>query len=159
MQGRAAIEAEGFKVHPVPFVRGRLAPLATWRTILALRRLRRQIAPAVSHHVAIQAAVLGSLAAIGQPGAQVNALTGFGYAFIARSPKARMLRAAIGVLLRRLIDRPDAVALVQNPDDRQDLLALGIAAIGIVLIAGSGVDIGRFAVARPPGSGLLCRPP
>ena len=153
VDGRAAIEAEGFTVHPVPFVRGRLAPLATWRTILALRRLRREVAPAVSHHVAVQAAVLGSLAAIGQPGASVNALTGFGYAFIAKSPKARIVRAVIGLLLRRLINRPDAVALVQNPDDRRDLLALGIAADRIVLIPASGVDVVRLKPSvEPPGT-------
>ena len=154
--GRAAIEAEGFTVHPVPFVRGRIAPLATWRTVRVLRQLGREVAPAVSHHVAVQAAVLGSLAALGRPGGRVNALTGFGYAFIATDPKARLLRAAIGLLLRYLINRPDALALVQNPDDRRDLLALGIAADHIVLIPGSGVDVERLKPSpEPPGAPRL----
>jgi len=156
VDGRSAIEAEGFRTHHIPFARGRIAPLAAWRTVLALRRLRREIAPAVSHHVAVQATVLGSLAAVGQPGARVNALTGFGYAFIAQSFGARALRATIGWLLRRLIDRPEAVALVQNPDDQRDLVALGIAADRIVLIPGSGVDVDRLKpTPEPPGPARL----
>jgi glycosyltransferase involved in cell wall biosynthesis len=51
------------------------------------------------------------------------------------------MRAVIGKLLRLLIDRPRSVALVQNPDDRQLLLGLGIAPTRIVLIPGSGVDV------------------
>src|SRR5213595_1471325 len=51
VDGRAAIEAEGFVLHQVPFVRGAIAPLASLQTIMTLRRIRRQIAPTVSHHV------------------------------------------------------------------------------------------------------------
>ena len=85
--GAAAIEREGFVLHPVAFARGRLAPFATLATILALRRLHREIAPTLVHHVALQATILGSLAALGQPAARVNAITGLGYAFISDSPK------------------------------------------------------------------------
>ena len=42
---------------------GRLSPLASFRTIAALRRLHRQLAPAVTHHVSLQTIMLGSLAA------------------------------------------------------------------------------------------------
>jgi glycosyltransferase involved in cell wall biosynthesis len=150
--GRAAIEAEGFTVHPVPFVRGSIAPLRSLRTIAALRRIQRQIKPAVTHHVAVQCVVLGSLAAIGQPGSRVNAFTGFGHSFISGSPRARTLRAAIGALLRRILNRPAAVALVQNPDDRKSLISLGIAANHIAVIPGSGVDVEALRPsAEPPG--------
>ena len=150
VDGRAAIEAEGFRLHHIAFQRGRTAPLAALRTVAALRRLRRQIAPAVSHHVAVQASILGSLAALGQPGARVNALTGFGYAFISESLRARLLRGVIGLLLRLLVNRPNAVALVQNPDDRRDLEALGIAPDRIALIPGSGVDTERLTPSPEP---------
>src|SRR6202030_4217469 len=58
VSGRAAIEAEGFVLHPVPFVRGRLSPSGTIATIRALRAIHRAIAPDLVHHVALQATAL-----------------------------------------------------------------------------------------------------
>lgn len=138
--GAAAIRAEGFALHPIPFARGTLSPIAAWPTITALRQLHRTLTPAICHHVALQACVLGSLAAIGTRAALVNALTGFGYAFIGNDVKARLLRLTMGSLLRFLFVRPGSVTLVQNPDDRASLLAMGIPASHIALISGSGVD-------------------
>jgi glycosyltransferase involved in cell wall biosynthesis len=140
VDGAAAIQSEGFVLHPVPFSRGKISPLATLSTIAALHRIERQIEPAVTHHVALQAAILGSLAAIGRPSARINALTGFGHTFISNTPQTRVLRMLIGLLLRSLVNRPNTLALVQNPDDREGLLALGIARDHITLIPGSGVD-------------------
>src|SRR5262245_26160077 len=80
--GAAAIRSEGFNLHPVPFARGKLSPLAALRTIMALRRVHRTVTPALAHHVALQSSILGSLAAIGRPCARINALTGFGFTFI-----------------------------------------------------------------------------
>jgi glycosyltransferase involved in cell wall biosynthesis len=154
--GAAAIAREGFSLHPVHFARGRLAPLATLATIRTLRRLYRDLAPDLVHHVALQATILGSLAALGLPVARVNAMTGLGYAFISDSAKARVVRAIIGTLLRVLLDRARSVALVQNPDDRALLARLGIAAERIVLIPGSGVDIDRLKpMPEPPGTVTL----
>jgi glycosyltransferase involved in cell wall biosynthesis len=150
--GAAAIAREGFVLHPVRFRRGRLSPFATLATILALRRIYRDVAPDLVHHVALQPTILGSLAALGRPIARVNAITGLGYAFISDSVRARVVRAAIGMLLRRLLDRDRSVALVQNPDDRDLLCGLRIAAERIVLIPGSGVDVVRLTtMPEPPG--------
>jgi len=150
--GGAAIEREGFALHPMRFARGRLAPLATLASIRELHRVHRRIAPDLVHHVALQATILGSLATLGRPVARVNAITGLGYAFIAETRKARIVRAALGRLLRFLVDRPRSVALVQNPDDRALLQGLGIAAERIVLIPGSGVDVDRLVpMPEPPG--------
>ena len=90
--GSEAIEKHGFKVHPVPFARGRISPLASMRTITALRRLQRQLRPNVTHHVALQAVVLGSVAALGLSGARVSAFTGLGHVFVSSSVKSRILR-------------------------------------------------------------------
>jgi glycosyltransferase involved in cell wall biosynthesis len=150
--GAATIEREGFVLHPVRFARGRLSPLATLATIRELRKLHRQLTPDLVHHVALQPTILGSLAALGLPVARVNAVTGLGYAFISESRKARLVRGAIGTLLRLLIGRRGSVALVQNPDDRALLQRLGIAAERIVLIPGSGVDVTRLRpMPEPPG--------
>jgi glycosyltransferase involved in cell wall biosynthesis len=139
--GGPAIEQEGFILHPIPFKRGRLAPFTSLRTLLALRRIHREVDPDIVHHVALQAAVLGTLAAGKRSVARVNALTGLGYAFTSQSRKARVLRRATAAALRNLFDRSGSVALVQNPDDATALVALGIPQKRIVLIPGSGVDV------------------
>ncbi len=150
VDGAEAIEAEGFKLHSIPFVRGRVGPFAALRTISALRRIHRNVRPVLAHHVALQAAVLGSLAVIGRRTTCVNALTGFGFTFISENIKARLLKPLIVFLLRFLCMRGKNVALVQNPDDRDALLSLGIAADHIAVIPGSGVDVERLQPSPEP---------
>jgi glycosyltransferase involved in cell wall biosynthesis len=149
--GAAAIEAEQFILHPISFVRGSLSPTATLSTLAALRRVRREVKPVLTHHVALQTCVLGMLAALGKPGACVNAFIGLGYLFTSETAKARALRAAIGTLLRFLVNRNGCIALVQNNDDMAALISLGIAKTRIALIAGSGVDVDRFTPLGEPG--------
>lgn len=150
VDGAAAIEANGFKLHPIQFTRGSVAIFSTLRTIFTLRRIHRKIAPTIAHHVALQAAVLGSIASIGRSTPIVNALTGFGFAFISDNLKARLLRPLIVFLLRFLCARNNTVALVQNPDDRAALLSLGITDNHIAVIPGSGVDIERLQPMAEP---------
>ncbi|HET7911975.1 MAG TPA: glycosyltransferase family 4 protein [Pseudolabrys sp.] len=150
VDGAKAIEAEGFRLHAIPFARGGVGPLAALRTIAALRRIHRNVRPVLAHHVALQAAVFGSLAAIGRRTTCVNALTGFGFTFISENIKARLLKPLIVFLLRFLCMRGNNVALVQNPDDRNALLSLGIAADHIALIPGSGVDVERLQPSAEP---------
>jgi glycosyltransferase involved in cell wall biosynthesis len=142
--GAAAIEREGFILHAVPFARGRIDPFANLAAIRTLRNVQRR--------VALQATVLGATAATGLGGKSVNAITGLGHAFIADNAKARMLREIIGAILRRSINRPGQVALVQNPDDAALLEKLGLSSAHIVIIPGSGVDIEKF---QPIPEGLL----
>jgi glycosyltransferase involved in cell wall biosynthesis len=149
--GTAAIESEGFTLHPIPFARGSLSPAATLTTLAALRRVNSKVAPDVTHHVALQASVLGLIATLGRRIACVNAFIGLGYAFTSASIKARMLKFLIGATLRRLADREGSIALVQNGDDRAAMMSLGISKGRIVLISGSGVDVNRFMpLPEPP---------
>lgn len=152
VDGAAAIEAERFTLHHVPFIRGGLSPLGVIAAIRALRRIHQAVNPALCHHIALQAAVLGSLAAIGRRASCINALTGLGYMFTSDGAKARLLRPFIRMLLRLLFSRPDRIVLVQNPDDREGMRALGIAPERIALIPGSGVDIEElWPSPEPPG--------
>jgi len=123
--GAAAIQAERFMLHSIPFVRGSLSPLATFSTIAALRRVHRDTKPVLTHHVALQACVLGMIATLGRPVACVNAFIGLGYTFTSNARKARAVRRLIGVLLRFLVNRKNCVALVQNGDDMAALMSLG----------------------------------
>jgi glycosyltransferase involved in cell wall biosynthesis len=146
--GEPAISREGFVLHPIPFARGRTSPGAAIVTVLALRNVLRRVRPTIVHNVALQPAVLGSLAAIGLRAVTVNAITGLGHTFIADTPKTRILRRLIGIVLRQFVDHGRNVAIVQNPDDRTLLRSLGIREDHIVLIPGSGVDVEQL---RPTG--------
>src|SRR5579871_6620729 len=138
--GAHAIEAEGFTLHPIPLRRGGISPLAAIPTILALRKITRRIKPAIAHHSGLQCCVYGAIAAFGMPFRYVSAMTGMGYVFTSVTWRTRVLRSILKAILPSLLDRPGNVVLVQNPDDRAALVALGISEAAITLIAGSGVD-------------------
>jgi glycosyltransferase involved in cell wall biosynthesis len=148
----AAIEAENFVLHPVPFARGRMSPLASAETIRALRRVHRAVKPDIVHHVSLQPIVLGLIAALGSGVASVNAFTGLGYLFTASSSKAKAARQITQIALRFLLDRNRTISLVENRDDFAVLASLGIPQSRIALIDGSGVDVRHFLpLAEPPG--------
>ncbi len=121
----------GFMLHPLSWRRGSINPRrSAWRSIGEVRALYRALTPDLVHHVALQPAIIGSLAASGLPLTRLNALAGLGFAFTSRSAKARL--AAPGP--RRAVaascsTRPHAAVLVQNPDDRAAVGALGVARI------------------------------
>jgi glycosyltransferase involved in cell wall biosynthesis len=138
--GADAIEAEGFIVHPIPLQRGGISPFAAMPAILALRRIERQVKPHIVHHSGLQCSVIGSAAALGTKIPQVNAMTGLGYVFTSSTSRSRLLRRVLKSTLPSLLDRPRKIVLVQNPDDREALLDLGIKEERMALIPGSGVD-------------------
>lgn len=139
-KGAADIERLGFTLHPLAWQRGSTNPFDVLANIRQVRSLYRTLKPDLAHHVGLQASIVGSLAAAGLPLAILNALTGLGFAFTSRNIKASVLRPAMSVLLRLLMKRDSARALVQNPDDRAALKRLGVPAEKIEIIPGSGVD-------------------
>lgn len=147
-----AIRDEGFTLHSIPFDRGGLSPVSAFSTIKALRELEQRIEPEVIHHSGLQCCVFGGIAAFGTSARQINALTGLGYAFTSRAPGARAARLVLAPLLRRLLNRTNSIALVQNPDDRGALEALGVSLDCIALIPGSGVDTDKLTpIPEPDG--------
>ena len=136
----AAIRAEGFTLHPLNLDRGNQNPFHVGSAILQVRRIYKQLRPQIIHHVALLPTVVGSIASLGLPLWKINAVTGFGFVFTSRSWKARLFRPVMAWVLRRLLGRTKSVVLVQNPDDRDMIRALGVEPANIVLIPGSGVD-------------------
>jgi glycosyltransferase involved in cell wall biosynthesis len=136
----AAIEAQGFHLHPISWRRGSFDPTDLLPVLREVRGLYRDIEPALAHHVALPAIVVGSLAALGLPMACVNAMTGLGTVFIGNSVRVRAARIALRPALRGLLNRGRAAVLVQNPDDRSTIEKLGVDPTRIALIPGSGVD-------------------
>jgi glycosyltransferase involved in cell wall biosynthesis len=141
---RAAIESLGFRVHAVQWRRGSINPLALLNSIFAVRRHYRAIGPDLVHHVALQPTIVGSLAASGLTCVRLNALTGLGFVFTSETLKARLVRPVFRALLRYVFGHARAAVLVENPDDRATVSALGAAEECIFTIAGSGVDTDRL---------------
>ena len=137
----AAIEAEGFHLHPVSWRRGSLDPRDLVRVVREVRKLYHGLKPDLAHHVALPATVVGSLAATGLPVVCLNTMTGLGTMFINDTAKVRMARPVVRLALRRLLNRPRAAVLVQNLDDRAVIERLGVNGERIAVIPGSGVDI------------------
>jgi len=150
--GARAIEAEGFKLHPIPLRRGGISPLSAIPAILALRQISARIKPDIAHHSGLQCCVYGSIASFGRKFPYVSALTGMGYVFTSATWRTQLLRTILKWLLPSLLNRPGDIVLVQNPDDRVALVDFGISAARIVLIPGSGVDTDALLpLAEPDG--------
>jgi len=148
---RAAIETLGFHLHAVDWRRGSIDPFAFLNSIRAVRRHYRAIAPDLIHHVALQPTIVGSLAAWSLTSVRLNALTGLGFVFTSATLKALLLRPVVGLLLRYVLSNSRAAVLVENPDDRGAVKALGVADNRIFTIAGSGVETDKLMpLPEPP---------
>lgn len=139
-EGGEAIRAEGFHLHPLTWRRGSTNPLDFIRAVAQVREVYRSLKPALVHQVAFWPSIVGSVAALGTGITRLSALAGLGFAFTSKTPKARMVRALMQPLLRGLLGGPHGAVLVQNPDDRAAIAALGIPPSKIFVIPGSGVD-------------------
>lgn len=149
-KGRGAIEAEGFSLHPVTWRRGSVHPLAFFSNIRAVRQVYRAIRPAIVHNVALQPSIVGSLAAEGLPFVRLNALAGLGFSFTSNTLKAHLVRPVLRMLLRHVLGSRHAAVLVQNPDDRAAIEALGVPASKFTVIPGSGVETDRLTPLPEP---------
>lgn len=144
---RKDIEAEGFRIEPLSWKRGSLNPLGLIADVIAIAGVYRRVRPHVAHHVSLKPVVLGSFAALFLPNVAVlNALTGLGYTFTARSFRARLLARTVRTVLRPLLRRQATVTLLENDEDRRFLVdAIGVPAEQTAVNRGSGVDLAHFA--------------
>jgi glycosyltransferase involved in cell wall biosynthesis len=148
----AAIEAEGFSLHPLSWRRASLSPLAFLGDVMALRGLYNRLAPRVVHHIAMKPTLIGNLATVGMIDVTcINSLAGMGYVFTSKKLLARALRLPFEIMLSILLNRSNVVNVVQNPDDREALERLGVLPSRIEIIPGSGVDTHQLtATPEPP---------
>lgn len=140
VDGAEAIKSYGFTLHPLNWRRGSARPSDLIRILGEIRALYRRLKPDIVHHVGVQPAIIGALASLGLPIFKLHALAGLGFAFTSRTARARVTGFAMRLLMRSLLNRPRNAVLVQNPDDRAAVTALGISLDRIFLIPGSGVD-------------------
>lgn len=149
---RAALEQEGFTVHPMQPWRRSLSPIAALRTVLEIQRIVERVEPAVIHQLAVMPVMLGSVAALGGAAVhRINHLTGLGYLFVSEKVLPRLIRPGIRLAFRYLLNRPHNVTVFQNDDDRRELIASGLVdSANTFLIRGSGVDIAHFGELPDP---------
>jgi glycosyltransferase involved in cell wall biosynthesis len=134
--------------HPYALDRKSANPLAEARAIWGLRRIMREARPQIVHGVTPKGTIYGSLAARGVSGVRgiVSTVTGLGFVFSSSSAKARALRPLVARAYRSAFADPRARVIFQNPDDRELFLKMGVLRESQArLIAGSGVDVERFA--------------
>ena len=150
--GRAGIEAEGFVAHPLSWSRGSLSVRDSFAAVRQLRALYRELEPAIVHNVALKPVLLGTIGGLGfGKTAVVNSLTGLGALFVDGGGASTLTRKIVEFALGRLLRRAKSRTIVQNPDDRDFLVGLGVPADKIAIIAGSGIDIDKYqALPEPP---------
>ncbi len=147
-----AIKAEGFVLHELSWEKAGQTPFTLARDVLIIRRLYRSVRPDIINHVALKPVILGMLAAFGLGMAKVNIITGLGSGFIGRDWKGRILKSVLVAALRTLLNRKRTVSVVQNSDDRETLISIGINPETVNLILGSGIDIDNTEpLAEPSG--------
>ncbi|KDC80757.1 glycosyltransferase, group 1 family protein [Bordetella bronchiseptica MBORD635] len=148
------IVARGFAHHAIPMTRSGKQPLQELRSVWALVRLFRRLRPGLVHLVTIKPVLYGGIAArlAGVP-AMVAAISGLGFVFVAGGLKARLLRAAVGRLYRLALGHRNSRIVFQNTADRDVLARLGaVRAEQVVMIRGSGVDLGQYRVVPEPAA-------
>lgn len=155
------LRAEGFQWEAFELSRSGINPLAEFATVRRLARVYRRLKPDLAHHFTIKCVIYGSLAARRAGIASiVNSITGLGFAMLATTAKARLIRPVVVALYRRAL--AGTAVIFQNADNRDTLARLGVLGRSTVhVIPGDGVDADHFAppVARAPGRVVLmmCR--
>lgn len=144
------IERRGLNFHPVPISRSGLRPYTELRSLIALYRLYKRLAPDLVHHVTIKPVLYGGIVArLARVPAVISAISGLGYVFSSTSMRAKLLRRITPFVYRLGLRHPNTHVIVQNPHDREQVLSLSRLDPALVtLIRGSGVDLERFRVRR-----------
>ena len=151
---RPAIEAEGIRVIPLGWRRGSLNPIAALLAINEIRRVYHSERPAIVHHVALKAILLGTIAArLARLAVIINAFTGLGLLFLGKTLRIKLLRLWILPILRMALHSQAVTAITENAEHLELLEKLRLLRPGQGrVIRGSGVDTSRFQqVPEPDG--------
>lgn len=146
-----ALAALGVTYRVVPLEHAGFNPFADLRYLLALRRLMLEVRPDLFLGYTIKPVIYGNLAArLARVRRRSALITGLGYAFGDGNLKQRLVGRLIRPLYRLALAGTQVV-FFQNPDDRGEFLRLGfVDEARAALVAGSGVDLSRFAHSDPP---------
>ena len=152
------IMAAGLRLIPFKMVRRGKNPLKEISSIWELYHIVRAERPDIVHLVALKPIVYGGIAArLAVLPKVVASIAGLGHVFTSLQFKAKLLRPVLSTLLRALLNRPNVQVILQNPDDRNLLVAAKIVNRDqTALIRGAGVDVKDFApTPECPGSPVV----
>ena len=150
------IRDEGFTLRPIGWRRRGDGLVGAARAISGIARLYRAERPDIVHHVALKPVLFGGIAlrfAFPAPESApvtIDSIMGLGSRFSAASFGARLRRPSLGIALRLAAGGKRGRVIVQNPEDRDALIALGLVPQRIVMIRGSGVDCNHFRALPDP---------
>jgi glycosyltransferase involved in cell wall biosynthesis len=146
------IRDAGIALEPIGLDRHSHNPLRELRSLAQMAGIYRRLRPDLAHHVAVKPVLYGSIAArIAHTPAVVNAIAGQGYVVSSSDLRARLLRPAIQMAYRVLLNRSGSRLIVQNPDDVAALTDSHLVDRDrVVMIRGSGVDTVLFSPAPEP---------
>jgi glycosyltransferase involved in cell wall biosynthesis len=141
---------EGFALRPIGWRRRGDGVLGAAWAISEIAGLYRAEQPDLVHHIALKSVLFGGIAlrrafpAPERAPVAIDSIMGLGSGFSAASFAARLRRPSLGIALRLAVGGERSWVVVQNPEDRDALMTLGIAPRRIVMIRGSGVDCNHF---------------
>jgi len=140
-----AVAGLGCRILTYPLNRRGLNPLEEARALVGLSSVYRQWRPAIAHHFTIKPNLYGTLAArlAGVP-VVIATVTGLGYIWTDDGPRARVLRAILEPIYRRVLRLADVVIYL-NEEDRRTL-----GGRRTVLIPGEGIDLEAFSPSAVP---------
>jgi len=146
-----AIRREGFRVAPLPPMRG-TGILGHLKTLWSLVTLYRRENPDIIHHIALVPTFFGSVAVLlAGSGHSIATMTGLGLVFTSDRPKVRLLRAVVKPFLRLVLSLQRHDMIFQNRDDRALFIRDKIVPESRThLIPGSGVDTETFRPTPEP---------
>lgn len=150
----------GFRWEALPVSRSGINPLAEVLTIRRIARLYRELKPDLVHHFTIKCVIYGSFAAR-RAGVRrvVNSVTGLGFALLANTLKARLIRPVVLGLYRRALRGTSVI--FQNRDNLDTLAGYGVlAASRFSVIPGDGINTAHFCpggTARQPVVLMMAR--
>jgi len=134
----------GFRWEALPVSRSGINPFAEVLTIRRIARLYRELKPDLVHHFTIKCVIYGSFAAR-RAGVRrvVNSVTGLGFALLANTLKARLIRPVVLGLYRRALRGTSVI--FQNRDNLDTLAGYGVlAASRFSVIPGDGINTAHF---------------
>ncbi|MCP4636381.1 MAG: glycosyltransferase family 4 protein [Methyloversatilis sp.] len=142
----------GIEVISLEIERGSVNLVRDLALLHRLCSIYRRVRPDVVHHVAMKPVIYGSLAArLTGVRRVVNALAGLGFVFSSTTPKARLLRPVVRLLLRYVLAARGSRLILQNRDDQAMFPNEGLCpAAQIRLVPGVGVDLQRFITQPEP---------
>lgn len=148
----AKIKEKKFAVVTVPVGRKSMGIFSEIKTIIAMAKVIRHVAPSVYHGFTIKNVLYGTLLCRLLKVPQiVNTITGLGFIFISENVSIRIVRYLVGRGYRLAFASSKVRVIFQNEDDHQMFISQGwVKAEQSSMIKGTGVDISLFAPRLAP---------